>query len=568
MSFQSKQTPNPTPFLTPFDHLLNLKSNTPPLTQFLTDSKREKTYRKFNALLNQMKDALNTNKLSIVACDKGPGLLLMSNNTLQSTYQEYLKGNSFITSNIEIKKALLGLKNSLLEVDSRASIINTDDRVPTFYFKIKTHKETFTSNTTRFPEIFSYNLGPKTLVKIARPVVNHKTSITCLSSQYLRKFITPIIEKSPYLTQDIFQTMDRLCRLGRPDYIYSGDIEAFYPSTPHSLVLQAFRHYQPYRHLEYNLLASLLKFNFVTDGEEFYDMGSKGIPMGLPLAPELARMATAYLLRNYQQPLGHTLTLYFDDVAATYPIQDLPLDPYNLKETPANHTQDAMYNPDTKQFTCYTQAFRQCVPLHPHSHHPSKKLVEKSYHGSAFRATQIGTNPSDTLKHLIEKYVPALYRLGHNATEVVKTLTEISYFPTKTTKEPIRYLPTISYSYSNTRPTMQQLRPLATHEFRLIPKIPLAPLKGLLTYNPPLRKHTHKFFKCNDTKCTNCKLYLYLQSLSLGIAQNLTAIWGTNDAPPEWPTHIDFKEPNRLRKAQLLEVLRYMEESKLIKTIL
>ena len=166
--------------------------------------------------------------------------------------------------------------------------------------------------------------------------------------------------------------MDRLCRLGRPDYIYTGDIEAFYPSTPHSLVLPAFRHYQPYRHLEYDLLVSLLKFNFVTDGEQFYDMGSKGIPMGLPLAPELARMATAYLLRNYQQPLS-----------AIYPILDLPLDPYNLKETPANRTQDAMYNPDTKQFTPYTQAFRQCVPLHPHSALP-KNWLKKPITGQHF----------------------------------------------------------------------------------------------------------------------------------------------------------------------------------------
>ena len=71
-------------------------------------------------------------------------------------------------------------------------------------------------------------------------------------------------------------------------------------------------------------------------------MGSKGIPMGLPLAPELARMATAFLLRNYEQPLGHTLIIYFDDVSATYPILDLLLEPYILKETPANHTQESM----------------------------------------------------------------------------------------------------------------------------------------------------------------------------------------------------------------------------------
>ena len=81
------------------------------------------------------------------------------------------------------------------------------------------------------------------------------------------------------------------------------------------------------------------------------------IPMGLPFAPELARMATAFLLRNNEQPLGHTLTIYFDD--ATYPILDLPLESYILKETPANHTQDAIYNPERKQFTPYTQAFRK-----------------------------------------------------------------------------------------------------------------------------------------------------------------------------------------------------------------
>ena len=140
-----------------------------------------------------------------------------------------------------------------------------------------------------------------------------------------------------------------------------------------------------------------------------------------------------------------------------------------------------MYDPDKEQFTPYTQAFRQCVPLHPHSLHPSKKLVEKTCQPSELLKSEL---TRQTLKHLIDKYVPALYRLGHNATEVVTTLTDLSYFLTKTTKEPVPYLPTISYAYSNTRPTIQQLLPIAKHDFRLIPKIPLAPLKGLLTYIP------------------------------------------------------------------------------------
>ena len=134
---------------------------------------------------------------------------------------------------------------------------------------------------------------------------------------------------------------------------------------------------------------------------------------GTPLAPELARSTTAYLLRDYIQPPGHKLTLYFDDVASTFPIHNLPLAPFSLKETPPNQTQDALYDTETMQFPAYTQQFRQCVPLHPHSHHPSRKLCEKTYHGAAFRATQIGTNPANTLHHLLNKYPPALHRLGH-----------------------------------------------------------------------------------------------------------------------------------------------------------
>ena len=106
-------------------------------------------------------------------------------------------------------------------------------------------------------------------------------------------------------------------------------------------------------------------------------MGNTDIPMGLPLAPELARMATAYLLRDYETPIGHSLTIYFDDVSTTYPINNLPLTPYNLKDTPPNQTQDAKYDPITKLFSPYTQAFRQCVPLHrihttPHENYAKK----------------------------------------------------------------------------------------------------------------------------------------------------------------------------------------------------
>lgn len=68
------------------------------------------------------------------------------------------------------------------------------------------------------------------------------------------------------------------------------------------------------------LLEYLLSLNYVTEGTQIYTHGTLGIPMGLPLAPELSRMVTAYLLRDCVPPHGEILTLYFDDLASTYPL--------------------------------------------------------------------------------------------------------------------------------------------------------------------------------------------------------------------------------------------------------
>ena len=209
--------------------------------------------------------------------------------------------------------------------------------------------------------------------------------------------------------------------------------------------------------------------------------------MGLPLAPELARMCTAYLLEYYEPPPNHCLTIYFDDVAATYPPNDLPLGTYILKETEHNQTQDVLYDPTTKKFKPCNQPYRQPVLLHPHSHHPSQKMCEKTYFGSAFRAAQIGTHPADPIDHLLTKYLPALHRLGHNSTEVAINLAEISYFPVRTPKKGRGpYKPSITYTYSETRPTYNQLKPIQKQEFRVIPNLPLAPLKSLQNYTPPI----------------------------------------------------------------------------------
>ena len=216
--------------------------------------------------------------------------------------------------------------------------------------------------------------------------------------------------------------------------------------------------------------------------------------MGLPLAPELARMCTAYLLSYYTVPPWQTLTVYFDDIAATYPIQDLTLAPFILKETPPNTTQDCVYIPEEKSFKPIQQPFRQPVLLPPPLLPPIKKMCANTYVGSAFRATKIGTDPSDTPDHLIRKYVPALRRLEHNVHEVITKQVNIANFPRKTEKPEWEYKPIIKYAFSQTRPTKQQLEPVTKQDFHFIPNLPLAPLRELQSYqrlNNTNGQHAH-----------------------------------------------------------------------------
>ena len=168
--------------------------------------------------------------------------------------------------------------------------------------------------------------------------------------------------------------------------------------------------------------------------------------MGLPIAPELARMCTAYLLRNYETPPNEKLTVYFDDVASTFPIEDLPLAPYNLKPTPPNTTQDCTYDPINKKFLPLQQKYRQPVLLHPLSYHPSKAMAKNTYLSSAFRASKTSTDPTDCLDYLVHKYLPPLVRSDHNATQTATKLALTSYFPTPTEKREWEYKPIIRYT--------------------------------------------------------------------------------------------------------------------------
>ena len=236
-------------------------------------------------------------------------------------------------------------------------------------------------------------------------------------------------------TPSTFLTSPPLPRHG-PKQIYTADIAAFYPSTPHREILNAFDYFFT-RNNEYELLKNLLAFNYVTDGERYFHGGNVGIPMGLTLAPQLARMTTAFLLRNFKVPSRQDVfTIYYDDLAATFPLDDAnisnienSLHPYILKRTEDNITQDARYDPSSKIFAPFKQHLRQSSICHPDSNHLNPNMITKTYLSSIFRAVRIWTQPRTTLSHLLANYLPLLEHLGHQPRNVIQTMVENTYFP-------------------------------------------------------------------------------------------------------------------------------------------
>ena len=364
-------------------------------------------------------------------------------------------------------------------MDPNVSVGSADERCPKFTFKVKSHKDAFIAacKSTEHNNIHSVVLSAEMLLPFVRPIVNHSQTITRLCSHHLRSLITPVLAASPYLTQDIFQTISTFEQrpIPPPQHIYTSDIQRFYPSTPHKQILLAFSFYFPQSGPPMQLLCALLQFNFITDGRAIYNnMGNIGIPMGLPLAPELARLVTAHLLRNFTPPPGGILTLYFDDLAANFEIDTLPEleSVYKLEKTMTDQTQDSVYNNETQSWLPLTRNSSLPIPLDPASFHSSRRLVANSYLGTLHRMARISTSPAQALTHALRTFFPALVMRGRDPAKLLKTFVEVIYFPYgKVKRDPPRPLPFLRYKYGLRRPTLRQLANVAHGGVKIIQNI-------------------------------------------------------------------------------------------------
>ena len=356
IDFQTAQPAKASPLITNYEDCLKLPHNNPPLTNYPIPTEQAATMARYKDLHTKLSTLLNQHQLSILMADKGSGMLLIRKSTVMLMYTRY--AGNFPQQHAQLyKQSLQRLKAALLTLNNDTHLLATDDRLPTFYFKIKVHKAAFQKccleNTTH-PHLFHFQDDSSSssssssttnnnndddgdlhiLYACSRAIANHQGCITTLCGNYLKKIIDPAIQASEYLTEDVFETIEKITRpsatatatqlrttphppRGGPATIYTADVAAFYPSTPHLQIKLAFDCFFPTRSDASHLLAKLLEYNYITDGLHIH-AGEIGIPMGLTIAPQLARLTTAFMLRHFQLPSPtDSLTLYYDDVADT-----------------------------------------------------------------------------------------------------------------------------------------------------------------------------------------------------------------------------------------------------------
>ena len=142
------------------------------------------------------------------------------------------------------------------------------------------------------------------------------------------------------------------------------------PSRPKADREEAFSYYHSQDNGEKHILRQLLAYNYPTDGKSLYYLGTTGIPMGLPLAPELARMYTAYHHRNYETPPNEKLTVYFDDVASTFPSKTFHLHHTTLNQHHRTLPRIVSTTPLTKNFYPSNRSTaNQCCYIHSATTH-------------------------------------------------------------------------------------------------------------------------------------------------------------------------------------------------------
>ena len=96
-------------------------------------------------------------------------------------------------------------------------------------------------------------------------------------------------------------------------------------------------------------------------------------------------------------------------------------------------------------------------------------------------------------------------------------MVRITYFPQRSEKKDSKYLLNITYQYSDTRPTKNQLSPYQTKEFRLLPITPMPPILKLLAYVPKRSNHNHSIFPCPNYSCIMCRQYETITNINVPV---------------------------------------------------
>jgi hypothetical protein len=268
------------------------------IKQILNAGTYHRLHKRYQHNINQIKDILNENNLTVTKADKNKAMVIINKDALEQKIQTFIQENQITCLKKDpteiyqkqLQQALLKC-NTLIEKNKHRYLINIKPRAPSLNAHIKTHKEGQpirpVINNTQAP---SYKIA-KFLNKKLQNLTNLPNSFIAKNSQ----------EVAHDLRNIQIRDNNRLLSLDIKDLYVNLPIKNILYTTEFWLKKQ--NHDQTTTGQTLYLLEAIMRQNYFQHDKQFYQR-NKGIAMDSPISSTLAEIYLQHLEETHETLSG------------------------------------------------------------------------------------------------------------------------------------------------------------------------------------------------------------------------------------------------------------------------
>jgi hypothetical protein len=276
-----------------------------------------KLHKRHQYNINQIKNILEENNLTVTKADKNKAIVIIHKNELEQKIQTFIQENHIThlskdpmdTFQKQLQQTLHQC-NTLIDKNKHKYLLNIKPKAPQMNARIKTHKET----------------------QLIRPVINSTQAPTYKIAKFLNKIIknhinlpTTFVAKN---AQEVATDLDTI-QIHNNNKLLTLDIKDLYVNMPTQDILHTTKFWldkqnndQTITQQILSILTVIMKQNYFKHNNQFYQPDT-GIAMGSPISSLLAEILLQYFEETHMKHhLEHKDIIYYkryvDDICIIY----------------------------------------------------------------------------------------------------------------------------------------------------------------------------------------------------------------------------------------------------------